>query len=131
MVLVLYHLKPDIVIGELSMNSALGKHYRKGITAIELIETFLGDTAEQSFDLFRWDGKPDKCPICETEGKVPENPIRNKPLPYYCNGCRSHFSCKPGSLTHISHIGFQKWVVSIFVGKRLAYKPLIAKPKVT
>lgn len=98
------------------MNNAPGKHYRKGITAIELIEMFPdNDTAEQWFETFRWGGKPNKCPICETESKVRENPNRKKPLPYYCNGCRSHFSVKTGSVMHRSKISIQKWAIAYYL----------------
>ena len=114
MVLILYQLKPDLV--KLAMNSAPSKHYRKGITAIELIEMFPDDdTAEQWFENFRWGGKPNKCPICKTEGKVRVNPNRKKPLPYYCNGSRSHFSVKTGSVMHRSKIGFQKWAIAYYL----------------
>lgn len=106
---ILYLLKPDIIItGELAINSAPDKRYRMDITAIELFEMFPDDdSAEHWFESFRWGGKPSKCPIDETEGRVKENPNRMKPLPYYCGACRRHFSVNTGSVMHRSKIGFQ------------------------
>ena len=96
---------------------APGKAYREGISLIELFERFPSDvTAEAWFEERRWGraGKPSYCPICgDTEKQRPV--AARKPLPYWCGGCRRHYSVKTNSVMHRSRIGLQKWAVAIFL----------------
>ena len=97
--------------------NAPGKHYREGISLIELFERFPNDaTAERWFEGQRWGeaGKPDHCPMCGGVDKVRPVPSRN-PLPYWCGECRRHFSVRTGTVMHRSKIGLQKWAVAIYL----------------
>lgn len=96
--------------------NAPGKHFRKGISLIELFDMFPDDAAaEQWFEENRW-GRNRKhlcCPRCAST-KVREAPNRT-PMPYWCGGCRRHFSVKIGSAMERSRIGYQKWAIAIYM----------------
>ena len=97
--------------------NAPGKHYREGISLIELFERFPNDaTAEQWFEEQRWGetGTPSYCPMCGGTDRVGTVPSR-KPLPYWCGECRRHFSVRTGTVMHRSKIGLQKWAVAIYL----------------
>ena len=97
--------------------NAPGKHYREGISLIELFERFPNDaTAERWFEKQRWGeaGKPGHCPMCGGTGKVRPVPSR-KPLPYWCGECRRHFSVRTETVMHRSKIGLQKWAIAIYL----------------
>ena len=97
--------------------NAPGKHYREGISLIELFERFPNDaTAERWFEEQRWGeaGKPGHCPMCGGTDMVRPGPSR-KPLPYWCGECRRHFSVKTGTVMHRSKIGLQKWAIAIYL----------------
>ena len=97
--------------------NAPGKHYREGISLIELFERFPNDaTAERWFEEQRWGeaGKPGHCPMCGGTDKVRPVPSR-KPLPYWCGECRRHFSVRTGTVMHRSKIGLQKWAIAIYL----------------
>ena len=68
---------------------APGKHYRKGITLLELHDIFPNnETAEQWFVSVRWpDGM--HCPHCGSEnvGAKGNHPT----MPYHCGDCRKFF----------------------------------------
>jgi len=95
---------------------ALGKHYRKGISLIELFERFPdNEVAEKWFEEQRW-GKENKqlhCPRC---GGVKVNKVPSgKPMPYWCGSCRRNFSVRIGSVMERSKISYQSWVIAIFL----------------
>ena len=97
--------------------NAPGKHYREGISLIELFERFPNDaTAERWFEEQRWGeaGKPGHCPMCGGTDKLGPVAAR-KPLPYWCGECRRHFSIKTGTVMHRSKIGLQKWAIAIYL----------------
>ena len=99
------------------MAKAPGKYYRKGISLIELMDMFPDDaTAEQWFEKQRWGkaGEPSHCPLCGSIEKIRPAPDR-KPLPYWCGGCRRHFSVKTGTVMHRSKIPLRKWVIGIYL----------------
>ena len=94
-------------------HSAPGKHYREGISLLELTRMFPDDaTAEQWFIEQRW---PDGvyCPKCGSFN-VAERKTR-KPQPYRCRDCRKDFSVKTGTLMHSSNLGFQTWAMAIYL----------------
>ena len=96
---------------EMAQN-APGQHYRKGISIIELFKQFPDDaTAEKWFENARWaDGV--RCAHCESD-RVSE--VKHPTMPYRCRDCRKHFSAKTNSLMHNSPIGYQKWVIAIYL----------------
>ena len=92
---------------------APGKHYRTGISLMELFEMFPdNETAMQWFVEARW---PDGicCAYCESENvKVG---AKHRSMPYRCNDCKKNFSPKSNSLMHGSNISYQKWVIAIYL----------------
>ena len=97
--------------------SAPGKHYRDGISLVELFAKFPDDaTAEGWFEEQRWGaaGNPSYCPMCGSTEKLRPVPS-GKPLPYWCGDCRRNFSVKTGTVMHRSHIGLQKWAIAIYL----------------
>ena len=94
-------------------HKAPGKHYRKGLTLIELTRMFPDDaTAERWFVKARWpDGA--HCPCCGSLN-VQERAAR-KPQPYRCRDCRRDFSVKLGTLMEGSKLGFQIWAMAIYL----------------
>ena len=93
---------------------APGKHYRKGISLIELMDKFPNDAvAEDWFASVRWsDGQP-VCPFCEsTRIAIIAN---RKPMPFRCKDCRKHFSVKHGTVMHGSNLGCRVWAISIYL----------------
>ena len=91
---------------------APGKHYREGMTLIDLLKMFPDDeTAEKWFEESRW---PDgvRCPHCEganiSEAKHPT-------MKYWCKDCRKYFSVKHGTVMQSSKVGYQKWALAIYI----------------
>ena len=93
--------------------NAPGKHFREGLSLVELIEMFPDDAAaERWFTKNRW---PDGvyCPACGSLN-IQERPTR-KPQPYRCRDCRKDFSVKLGTLMQGSNLGFQTWGLAIYI----------------
>ena len=94
---------------------APGKHYREGLTMVQLFRKFRDDaTAEKWFAETRWPHGP-ACPgkNCGSMN-VQERPSR-KPQPYRCRDCRKDFSVKTGTLMQGSNLGFQVWALAIYL----------------
>ena len=95
------------------MVNAPGKHYRKGLSLIEITQMFPDDEkAEQWFIANRW---PDgvTCPKCESDN-VQERASR-KPQRFRCRACRKDFSTKTGTLMQGSNLGYQTWAIALFL----------------
>ena len=93
--------------------SAPGKHYRKGITLVELARMFPDDAAAEAwFAGTRW---PDgvACPSCQSTNVQPRP--TSKPQPYRCRACRKDFSVKTGTLMQGSNLGYQTWAMAIYL----------------
>ena len=95
------------------MASGPGKHYRKGISLIELMEMFPDDkTAEQWFTKQRWPNGV-ACVHC---GSVKITLRTTHPtMPYRCGDCHKFFSVKTNSVMHSSKIGYRKWALAIYI----------------
>ena len=94
-------------------HKAPGKHYREGISLVELFQMFPDDaTAEAWFVQVRW---PEGvcCPKCGSLN-VQERPTR-KPQPYRCRDCRKDFSVRYDTLMHGSNLGLQVWAIAIYL----------------
>ena len=95
------------------MKAAPGKHYRQGVTLIELMKLFpTEEAATKWFEAIVWpNGR--KCPKCGSEntGEVPSA----KPMPYWCKGCRGYFSVRTGTAIARSNVPLQKWAIAIYL----------------
>ena len=91
-----------------------GKHWRKGMTIIELFAMFPDDeTAERWFEEQRWGKEGPACPEC---GSCRYAVIKNRnPMPYRCKDCRKHYSVRKGMVMDSSKIGLQKWAIAIYM----------------
>ena len=97
------------------MKSAPGKHYREGISLLDLFAMFPDEkTAETWFEKQRWERSSVFCPRCGGCDKIKATADR-KPMPYWCGDCRKHFSVRTGTLMERSKIPFHKWAVAIFL----------------
>ncbi len=92
---------------------APGKFFRKGITIIQLADMFPSeDSAIAWFESVQWGA--DRC--CGHCGSFETSEVPNsKPMPYWCKGCRSYFSCRTGSLISDSRLSMRKWVFAIYL----------------
>ncbi len=97
------------------MSKAPGKHFRDGITLIELFEMFpTEEAAQQWFEHERWGKSGLYCPRCGCCDSV--KPVAApQPMPYHCGECRRYFSVRTGTLMERSKIPLQKWAVAIFL----------------
>ena len=94
-------------------HNAPGKHYRKGLSLVELTRKFPdNETAERWFVETRWPNGV-YCPKCGS-GNIQERKTR-KPQPYRCRDCRKDFSAKTGTLMQASNLGYQVWAIAIYL----------------
>ena len=93
--------------------SAPGKHYRQGITLIELLALFPDEeTAARWFESIIWpNGRT--CRKCGSENT--KDVPNAKPMPYWCGECRSYFSARTGTAIARSNIPMQKWAIAIYL----------------
>ena len=94
---------------------APGKHYREGISIIDVIRMFPDDdAAEKWFVEQRW---PDglRCPRCGSENVLDGS--KHKTMPYRCRqkGCRKRFSVRTKSIMEASNLGFQIWEIALYL----------------
>ena len=97
------------------MKNAPGRHYREGISLLDLFDLFPNETAATAwFEKERWDESGLFCPRCGGCDKV--NAVANrKPMPYWCGDCRRHFSVRTGTLMERSKIPLHKWAIAIYM----------------
>ena len=92
-----------------------GRHYRKGLTLIDLIRKFPDNaTAEAWFAAIRWPNGPE-CPHCGHNDV--QHPTKHKTMPYRCRrgGCRKWFSVKVGTVMQDSKLGLQEWAIALYL----------------
>ena len=92
---------------------APGKAHRKGISIVELTDMFPDEeSAVKWFEDVHWSqGRYcGKCGSTETR----EIPNR-KPMPYWCNGCKSYFSVRTGTVMEKSRLPLRKWVFATYL----------------
>ena len=92
---------------------APGKHWRKGMTLVELFAKFPNDaTAEAWFAAVRWPDGP-RCPHCDHDSV--QHPTTHPTMPYRCRGCRRFFSVRVGTVMQDSKLGYQEWAVAVYL----------------
>ena len=92
--------------------NAPGKHFRKGITMMELFKMFPDNkTAEKWFESRIWkNGRI--CPICKGHET---REATHKTQPYRCPKCRRFFSVKKGTVMEASNISYQHWAIGTYL----------------
>ena len=93
---------------------APGKAYREGISLVELFQMFPNNEAAQAWlEEQRWGGEP-WCPHC---GSFNVRRNNHKSMPWRCaeRECRKRFSVRSGTPLQGSPLGYQIWVVAIYL----------------
>ena len=94
-------------------HKAPGKHYREGMSLVEVMRKFPDDAAaERWFTKVRW---PDgvHCPHCGSTNV--QDGTKHKTMPYRCRDCRKWFSVKTGTVMQSSKLGLQVWAVASYL----------------
>ena len=95
--------------------SAPGKHYREGVTVMEMTEMF--GTEEQAVEWFEGLHWPDGEMCCLRCGST-EGAYRvksGKPMPYRCSDCKQYFSLKTGTSMEDSKLPLRLWAWAIYL----------------
>ena len=94
-------------------HNAPGKHYRKGLTLIEMVEMFPDDAAAQKwFEEQRWPDGP-YCPRCGSVNV--QCGAKHKTMSHRCRDCRKFFSVKMGTAMESSNIGYRVWLLAMYL----------------
>ena len=99
----------------MASHRAPGKHYRKGLSLKDLFNMCPDDTtAEAWFVKARWPNGI-ACPHCGSMNVL--TGAKHKTMPYRCREkeCRKRFSPKVGTALESSNIGYQAWVIGIYL----------------
>ena len=93
--------------------NAPGKHYREGITLVEMFRMFPDDAAAQKwFEEQRWpDGA--HCPRCGSVNV--QSGAKHKTMTHRCRDCRKFFSVKIGTVMEASNLGYQVWLLAMYL----------------
>ena len=93
-------------------HNAPGRHYRDGITLMQLADMFHDEVAAREwFEARVWpNGR--YCPRC---GSTRTHEASHAKSPYRCTDCRSYFSVKTGTLAEASKVSLRKWAFAIYL----------------
>ncbi len=92
---------------------APGKHYRKGITLLELARMFPDEnSAREWFENILWPNGKRYCPRCGSDDTHEASHLK---MPYRCRDCRKYFSVKTGTVMAGSPLPLLKWVYAIYL----------------
>ena len=97
------------------VHKAPGKSYREGLSLPAVFRRFPDDAAAQAWlEEQRWSGEP-WCPHCGSF-HVKHNP-NHASMPWRCaeRECRKRFSVRVGTPLQGSPLGYQTWVVAIYL----------------
>jgi transposase-like protein len=85
----------------------------ENLSIYEFMRRFPDENAARlHFEARRW-GSDRRCPSCKS-GRTVEV-TNQKPMPYRCQDCRSHFSVRTGTVLAESKIGLHKWLMAIYM----------------
>jgi len=100
--------------------NAPGKHYREGISIIQMSQMFPDEEAARVwFETIRWPdaepGNPSEDRPCPRCGSCSTHPTRSgRPMPYRCRDCHRYFSVLTGTTLERTHIPLQKWAYGMY-----------------
>ncbi len=90
---------------------APGKHYRKGITLIEVMDMFpTEEAAHEWFVRERWP-EARHCPRCGSCNTTSNGGV----MAFWCPACRRRFSVRTGTAFERSKIPLRKWAIAIYL----------------
>ena len=91
---------------------APGKHYREGLTLVQLMDMFpTEEAAVKWFESVLW--ADTRC--CGKCGSIKTKEASHRKMPYWCPDCRSYFSVKTGTPMANSKVPLRKWVLAIYL----------------
>ncbi len=94
---------------------APGKHYRKGLSFVQVMDLFPDDVAAQEWiESQVWPDGP-FCPKC---GSVNiQTPIKHRSMTHRCRDCpdRYQFSLKTGTAMQGTKLGYRVWAIAIYL----------------
>lgn len=96
-------------------HEAPGKHFREGLTLVELTRMFPDDDAARRwFESKIWPEGP-VCPHCGSENV--QSGIKHPKMTHRCRNCpkRRMFSLKTGTAMQGSPLGYQVWAIAIYL----------------
>ena len=94
---------------------APGKHYRNGISLMDIFKMFPNDEAAEAWFIeTRWPSGV-CCVECGSLNVLVG--AKHKTMPYRCRekGCRKRFSTKTGTAMQSSKLGFQVWAIALYL----------------
>ena len=90
-----------------------GKAFRKGITLVELMRAYPDDDAAKAwFVEMRWP-RGIECPKCGSDRIALDG--KHKTQDHRCRACRTWFSVKTGTVMQGSNLGYQTWLLAIYL----------------
>ena len=93
-------------------HAAPGKHYRMGLSLIEVMDLFPSEEAATKwFEGIVWGGG--RC--CGKCGSLKTREANHKTMPYWCTDCRSYFSVRTGTPLAKSNVPLRKWAIAIYL----------------
>ena len=95
--------------------NAPGKHYRKGLSFVQVIDLFPDDEAAREWIKSQvWPDGP-FCPKC---GSLDiQTPIKHRTMTHRCRDCPNYyqFSLKTGTAMQGTKLGYRVWAVAIYL----------------
>ena len=93
-------------------HKAPGKHYREGMSVVQLMDMFPDeDAAHEWFAEQRWGKAGRHCPRC---GSVETKPSKRLHT-FWCQDCHERFSVRTGTVLEESRLPLRKWVIAIYL----------------
>ena len=93
-------------------HKAPGKHYREGMSLVQLMDLF--PTEEAAHDWFgeqRWRKTGRHCPRCGSTGTAPSK----RQFTFWCPDCKQRFSVRTGTVLEESRLPLRKWAIAIYL----------------
>ena len=95
---------------------APGKHFRTGLSLLDITKMFPTDeAAQQWFVELRWPDGP-ACPYCGSMNVL--SGARHDSMPYRCRErkvCGKRFSVRTGTVMDSSNLGYQIWAIAMYL----------------
>ena len=94
---------------------APGRHFRKGMSLVEITAMFPDDEAAEAwFTANRWPDGP-HCPHCGSTNVL--SGAAHKTMPYRCREreCRKRFSVRTNTAMDSSNIGYRQWAIAFYL----------------
>ena len=94
-------------------NNAPGKHYRNGLSLVDIFRMFPDDAAaEKWITENRW---PNGIACVRCGSTNVQTKTTHPRMPFRCRDCRKFFSPKTGTPMQSSNLGYQVWAIAIYL----------------